>query len=475
MQHVHFIGIGGAGMSGLAEILLARGIKVSGSDLVRSEKTDELKTLGATLYINHREKNIIHDVDLIVFTSAVKNSNNPELLEAESRNIRTIRRADFLGELTKGIQTIAVAGTHGKTTTSSMIAHILIEAGLDPLVSIGAKVKELDGKNSRAGSGHVAVVEADEYDRSFLALRPYIAVLTTLEAEHLDIYKDIADLQETFITFTNQSDHNEEGYAVVNIDEPNLCDILSRLNKKIISFGINSSAAKYRATNIHNDGLTTTSTIHRGSDIIGELELRIPGVHNIKNALAAIATSEALAIPFDLAKKALATFVGAERRCEIIGETNDILIIDDYAHHPTEIRATLHAIRAGYPGRRIVAAFEPHTFTRTRDFAEEFGKVFAECADVLLLLDVYPAREAPIAGITSELILSAAMKAGLQSIIPVDLDELPAEILLLAKSGDIILTMGAGTVTEAAPKILKALKAQLATNGVAKEKNKKFA
>ena len=471
MQHVHFIGIGGAGMSGLAEILLARGVKVSGSDLVKSEKTDELKSLGAKIYIGHREVNITDDIDLVVFTSAVKNSENPELLEAERRNIRTIRRADFLGELTKGIKTIAVAGTHGKTTTSSMIAHILIEAGLDPLVSIGAKVKELYGKNSRAGSGHVAVVEADEYDRSFLALHPYIAVLTTLEAEHLDIYKDLADLQETFVTFANQSDHpKEQGYAVVNIDEPALCDILSRLNKKIISFGINSSAAKYRATKIRSDGLTTLSTIHRGSDMVGELELRIPGMHNIKNALAAIATSEVLAIPFDLAKKALATFVGAERRCEIIGETNGILIIDDYAHHPTEIRATLGAIRNGYPERRIIAAFEPHTFTRTRDFAEEFGKVFAECADVLLLLDVYPAREAPIAGITSELILSAAVKTGMQIAKRVSsLEELPKEIVLLANAGDIVLTMGAGRVTKAAPKILKALKEKFLGDEVIKD------
>ncbi len=474
MQHVHFIGIGGAGMSGLAEILLARGVKVSGSDLSRSEKTEELESLGATIYIGHNAKNIGENVDLVIYTSAIKKSKNSELLQAEKRGIRTVRRAEFLGELTKGIKTIAVAGTHGKTTTSSMIAHILIEAGLDPLVSIGAKVKELGGKNARVGSGNVAVVEADEYDRSFLALHPYIAVMTTLEAEHLDIYKDIADLEETFLTFANQSDHpKEQGYAVVNIDEPALCDILSRLNKKIISFGISSSAAKYRATDIENHGLMTISTIHRGSDIIGELELCIPGQHNIKNALAAIATSEALAIPFTIAKKALATFVGAERRSEIIGETNGILVIDDYAHHPTEVRATLQAIRNGYPKRRIIAAFQPHTFTRTRDFAAEFGKVFAECADILLLLDVYPARETPIPGITSELIVSAARKSGLPSANIVRLEELASECASRAKKGDIILTLGAGSITEAAPKIIDALQAKFATNGIAQQKKAK--
>jgi UDP-N-acetylmuramate--alanine ligase len=455
MQHVHFIGIGGAGMSGLAEILLARGVAVSGSDLVRSEKTDELKKQGAKIFIEHDAKHITDDIDTVVYSSAVRNSGNPELAKAEELGIRTIRRADFLGELTRDIPTVAVAGTHGKTTTSSMIAHILIESGLDPLVSVGAKVQELGGKNSRAGKGNVAVVEADEYDRSFLALHPYIAVITTLEAEHLDVYKDLADLEETFISFANARDNSkEQGYAVVNIDEPSIRNILSKLEKKIITFGVSSEEAKYKAKDISVHGLETRATIVRGGETLGELLLSVPGEHNIKNALAAIAVSDALAIPFDRAKTSLASFRGAERRAEVIGEAGGILIIDDYAHHPTEIRATLSALRKGYPGRRIIASFQPHTFTRTRDFAEEFGKVFGDLSDELLLLDVYPAREKPIAGVTSDLILRSYNRRA--EIVP--LEELPAKAAGIARSGDIILTIGAGTITEAAPKILAKLK-----------------
>lgn len=455
MQRVHFIGIGGAGMSGLAEILLARGTKVSGSDLVRSEKTDELKKQGAQILIGHDAKHISSDIDTVVYSSAVRNSGNPELIEAQKQGIKTIRRADFLGELTKGIPTVAVAGTHGKTTTSSMVAHIMIESGLDPLVSIGAKVKELEGKNARAGKGNIAVVEADEYDRSFLALHPYIAVVTTLEAEHLDIYKDLADLEETFIQFVNNRDGDkEQGYAVVNIDEPAVREILAKLEKKIITFGVTSDEAKYKAKDISVKGFETRATIIRGGETLGELVLGVPGEHNIKNALAAIAVSDILAIPFERAKASLLTFRGAERRAEVIGEAGGVLVIDDYAHHPTEIRATLSAIRKGYPGRRIIASFQPHTFTRTRDFAEEFGKVFGDLSDELLLLDVYPAREKPITGVTSDLILRSYKKK--TGIIP--LEELPQRAADIAKEGDIILTIGAGTITEAAPKILAKLK-----------------
>ncbi len=455
MQRVHFIGIGGAGMSGLAEILLARGINVSGSDLVCSEKTDELKKQGAHIFIGHDMKHISNDIDTVVYSSAVRNSGNPELAEAEKRGIKTIRRADFLGELTRGIPTVGVAGTHGKTTTSSMIAHIMIESGLDPLVSIGAKVKELGGKNARAGKGNIAVVEADEYDRSFLALHPYIAVITTLEAEHLDIYKDLADLEETFIKFVNNQESNkEQGYAVVNIDEPAVREILAKLEKKIITFGVTSDEAKYKAKEISVKGFETRATIIRGGETLGELVLGVPGEHNIKNALAAIAVSDILAIPFERAKASLLTFRGAERRAEVIGEVGGVLVIDDYAHHPTEIRATLSAIRKGYPKRRIIASFQPHTFTRTRDFAEEFGKVFGDLSDELLLLDVYPAREKPIPGVTSDLILRSYNKK--IGIIP--FDELPQRAADIAKEGDIILTIGAGTITEAAPKILTKLK-----------------
>ncbi|MEP7233741.1 MAG: UDP-N-acetylmuramate--L-alanine ligase [Ignavibacteriota bacterium] len=459
MPGTHFIGIAGAGMSGLAEILLERGISVSGSDLTESDKIKVLRKLGAKISIGHDAKNIPPNTDQVIFTSAIRSQKNPEFEEALRRGIRTIRRAEFLAELTEGHKLIAVAGTHGKTTTTSMIAHILLESGLDPFVSVGAKVRELGSKNARSGDGHLAIVEADEYDRSFLTLKPFIAVLTTLEAEHLDIYSDLADLQNAFITFTNQSaPSGEPGFVIVNIDDESLREILGRLNKRIVSFGMNSSEAKYRASGVQADGLGTISTIYRAGEQLGELALKIPGGHNIKNALAAIAVADILAIPFENSQRALSTFIGAERRSEVIGETNGILVIDDYAHHPTEVRATLNALRAGYPGRRIVAAFQPHTFTRTRDFAKEFGVVFAECADILLLLDVYPAREQPISGITSELILQAAREKGMQEIEMVGIvDDLPKAFLHAARKNDILITLGAGSITEAAPKILQLL------------------
>ncbi len=443
-------------MSGLAEIALARGIMVSGSDLTDSDKLDKLRSLGATIYIGHKPGNISDDVDLVVYTSAVNRSDNPELEAARIRMIRTMRRADFLGELTQSMKTIAVAGTHGKTTTTSMIAHILLLAGLDPLVSVGASVAELQGKNAYAGSGQIAVVEADEYDRSFLALAPYIAIMTTLEAEHLDIYHDLADLQDTFVQFASAG--SAAGVDIVNIDEPALRTLLPRLSKKIVTYGIESSEAKYRAQNIVAEGLHTMADIYRSGEKIGVLQLGIPGKHNISNALAAIATAESLAIPFDIAATALASFQGAERRAEIIADSNGILVIDDYAHHPTEVRATLSALRSAYPGRRILAAFQPHTFTRTRDFSDAFGEVFAELADCLYLLEIYPARERPIEGITSDLILQAAKNRGMkQAQATPSLAELPAIICGDAKRGDIVVTLGAGSITEAAPKIAKAL------------------
>lgn len=456
MQHIHFIGIGGAGMSGLAEIALARGIVVSGSDLTDSTKLKELRRLGAKIHIGHKASNIPSNTDLVVFTSAVSKSENPEFTAAADRGIRSVRRAEFLGELTHSLQTIAVAGTHGKTTTTSMIAHVLLHAGIDPMVSVGASVFELGGKNAHAGTGNVAVVEADEYDRSFLALEPFVAVLTTLEPEHLDIYRDLSDLQEAFVQFSNAG--SVHGTVIVNIDELSLRAVLPRLIKKIVTFGIVSEEAKYRAKEIVLEGLRSTSMIYRGGAPAGRLELAVPGEHNIKNALAAIAVAESLAIPFEMIVEALSTFRGAERRAQVIGETNGVLVIDDYAHHPTEIEATLKALRTGYPGRRILAAFQPHTFTRTRDFAAEFGEVFAKWADRLYLLDVYPARERPIAGITSELILRSARAAGLAhaSIVP-SLEMLPSSIGGDASATDIVITLGAGSITEAAPLILRAI------------------
>lgn len=462
MKHVYFIGIGGAGVSGLAEILLARKIKVSGSDIARSAKTEELEKLGATIYEGHQAENIAEDVDLVVYTSAVRGKNNPELAEAEKRGIVAMRRAEFLAEVLKGSKTIAVAGTHGKTTTSSMIAAVLMEAKLDPLVVIGGSVKELNGKNARAGSGKISVVEADEFDRSFLTLKPYIAVMTSLELEHLDIYSDLNDIKQTFLQFANTpSEDGNQGFAIVCIDEPNLREITPRLEKRIVAYGRTSADAKYRASNVEFKAQRTKATIWRGSEVMGELELHVPGEHNLKNALAAIVVGEVLAIPFETTKRALKKFVGAERRFQVRGEAAGVLVIDDYAHHPTEVRAVLETIHKSYPGRRVVACFQPHTFTRTRDFYREFGEVFGSLADQLFLLEIYPAREAPIPGVTSEKILLAAEESGLKSGQLVStVEELPSLVSAAVKAGDIVLTIGAGTITEAGEPILTQLQQQ---------------
>ena len=466
VPNTHFIGIGGAGMSGLAEILLERGEEVSGSDLTESEKTKELRKLGAKVSIGHKSENIPAGTDRVIYTSAIIGHHNPEYEDALSKGIQAIRRADFLGVLTKDHKLIAVAGTHGKTTTTSMIAHIVLEAGLDPFISVGAAVRELGMKNARAGSGNLAIVEADEYDRSFLALAPYIAVLVTLEPEHLDIYQNLANLQEAFAQFANNTTlATETGFVIVNIDEEPLREILSKLNKRIVTFGTRSPEAKYRAVDIQTEGLNTKAMVYRGSNILGEITLRIPGEHNIKDALAAIAAADILAIPFETSRNALASYLGAERRSDLIGEANGIIVMDDYAHHPTEIRATLSAVRAGYPDRRIVVSFEPHTYTRTRDFAKDFGKVFAELADVLFLADIYPAREEPIDGVTSDLIMNYAREAGMVNCSVVgNVENIVQEVSHIATGNDLLITLGAGPITEQAPKILEMIKKSIATH-----------
>jgi UDP-N-acetylmuramate--alanine ligase len=475
-------------MSGLAEILLMRGIVVSGSDAVQNKKTEELASLGATISIGHDAKNI-EGADTVVYSSAI-DTDNVERIEAVQRGIRIVRRADFLGEILRDHIVIAVAGTHGKTTVTSMIAAVLIEAGLDPLVVVGASVKELGGKNSRAGAGKIAVVEADEYDRSFLALGgSYIAVMTSLEAEHLDTYGDIESLKDAFVQFANQEptrahqtpgldilrnghQASSNGFAIVSIDDPMLREITPQLRKRIVTYGIDSLETKYRASDLSHTPQRTRATLIRSGDTAGEIELHVHGKHNMLNALAAIATADVLSIPLDITLRALKRFGGAERRFEIIGEANGILVIDDYAHHPTEIRATLTTARQIYPGRRIIACFQPHTFTRTRDFAEGFGQAFADSADVLVLLDIYPARETPIPGVTSELITDAARSAGIQEIHSVaGTKELPDLLTGILREGDVVLTIGAGTITDAAPAILHELAELHASDLVSEQEN----
>ena len=426
-------------MSGLVEILLNQGFKVSGSDRVLTDITDRLSKLGATIYEGHSADNV-KDVDVLVYSSAVS-EDNPELLAAIERKIPVIKRAEMLAECMRMKYGIGIAGTHGKTTTTSMTGLVLTEGNLDPTIIVGGKLSSLGGTNARLGNGEFIVVEADEFDRTFLKLTPSIAALTTLEKEHLDTYKDIDDLKAAFIEFANKVPFY--GFVILCLDEPALQDIIPFINKKIITYGI-SPQADVRAIDIsHNEFASTFTVIYKG-ETLGTLTLRIPGLYNIKNSLVAITVAMELGVPFTTIKSALESFSGVYRRFEV-KYNSDILVIDDYAHHPTETSATQSGIRSGWK-RRLITVFQPHLFSRTRDFYEEFGRSFL-LSDILICTDVYPAREQPIEGITGELIVKAARKFGHKNAIYVrDKEDVEKILLGLVKKDDIVVTMGAGDI-----------------------------
>lgn len=442
IKKIHFVGIGGIGMSGIAEILLDQGFNVSGSDKSLSEVTDRLKKLGATIFEGHKPEHIAADVDALVYSSAVS-PDNPEVVEAQRRKIPVIRRAEMLAEVMRLKYGIGIAGTHGKTTTTSMISLVLMEGGLDPTVIVGGKLSGLGGTNARLGHGEFIVVEADEFDRSFLSLTPTIAVLTTLETDHLDCYRDLEDIKGAFIQFASRVPFY--GFVVLCLDEPALLDILPQLSKKkIITYGFNPQA-DVQAFEIHHKENTSTFTVARAERELGSVKLQVPGKHNIQNALAAIAVGLELGVPFEKIKAGIEKFTGVYRRWEKKGEVGGIAVYDDYAHHPTECKATLAGAKAGWR-RRVVCVFQPHLYTRTRDFYEEFAKSFL-LSDVLIVTDVYPAREEPIQGITGELIVHAAKQFGHKDAhyVP-DKKQIPSFLKSVAKKGDIIITMGAGDI-----------------------------
>jgi UDP-N-acetylmuramate--alanine ligase len=440
IQRVHFVGIGGIGMSGIAEILINQGFTVSGSDLATTEITQRLASLGAVIYEGHRAENL-GGVDVVVYSSAVT-MDNPEVLEAVRRKIPVIRRAEMLAEVMRMHYGIAVAGTHGKTTTTSIIGQILIKAGMDPTIIVGGKLHAFGGTNARLGKGEFMVVEADEFDRSFLQLNPTIAVLTTLEAEHMDIYRDLDDIKRAFIEFANKVPFY--GFIALCLDEPSLQDISSSLSRKVISFGL-TPHADVQAVALSQQGQVTSFTVlHHGIEL-GRVDLKVPGEHNVKNALAAVTVAAELGIPFSACAEALSEFRGVIRRFEVKAEIGGIMVVDDYAHHPTEVRETLRGIKAGWR-RRIVCVFQPHTYSRTRDFARDFGLAFMN-ADVLIVTDVYPAREQPMEGISGELIVQAARKFGHRDVryVP-DKKQVPEALAQMAEPGDIVITMGAGDI-----------------------------
>lgn len=441
VKKVHFVGIGGVGMSGIAEILIDQGFTVSGSDLSRSEVTEHLTSLGATIHLGHAASNL-DDADVLVYSSAVKPSENPEVLAAHDRKIPVIRRAEMLAELTRMKYCVSVAGTHGKTTTTSMIGLVLMEGGIDPTVIVGGKLSGLGGTNARLGHGEWSVIEADEFDRSFLQLFPTVAVITTLEREHMDIYSDIDDIKGAFVEFANKVPFY--GFVVMCLDEPALLDIMPRMKRRIVSYGL-TPQCDLLATDLHHQEKISVFTVKRYGETLGQIQIQIPGVHNVKNALAACAVGLELGMPFEKIAGALARFGGVYRRFEVKAIVNGIMVVDDYAHHPTEVRVTLEGIRAGWK-RRIVVVFQPHTYSRTRDFFQEFGKAFFN-ADVLVVTDVYPARETPIQGVTGELIANAATQYGHKNVhyVP-DKTQIPDYLAQIIRPGDIVITMGAGDV-----------------------------
>ena len=455
IKKIHFVGIGGIGMSGIAEILLDQGFIVSGSDRALSEVTERLRSLGATIYEGHRADNIASDVDTLVYSSAVV-SENPEVVEAQRRKIPIVRRAEMLAEVMRLKYGIGIAGTHGKTTTTSMVSLVLMEGGLDPTVIVGGKLSGLGGTNARLGKGEFIVVEADEFDRSFLSITPTVAVLTTLETDHLDCYRDLEDIKGAFVQFANKVPFY--GFVVLCLDEPALQDIMPQLRKKkLITYGL-TPQADVQAVDIQHKENTSSFTVIRSLEELGRVTVQLPGNHNVQNALAAIAVGLELGVPFAQVKAGIERFTGVYRRWEKKGEAAGITLYDDYAHHPTECKATLSGVKAGWR-RRVVCAFQPHLFSRTRDFYEEFGKAFL-LADVLVVTDVYPAREEPIQGVTGELITNAAKQYGHKEVHYVqNKKELPAYLKSITKKGDIVITMGAGDIWKFGEEYLALLKA----------------
>ena len=450
IKKIHFIGLGGIGISGMAELLHILGFKISGSDLHRSEITDKLEQAGIRFYEGHHPDNI-NDCDMVVYSSAVR-PDNPEIEAAHSRSIPVIRRAEMLGELLKVAETsIAVAGTHGKTTTSSLIGAMLTNARRDPTMVIGGIVRSL-ATNARRGQGDIIVVEADEFDRSFLSLRPTVAVITNLDLEHLDCYENLDELSQAFVSFANAVPFY--GRVVVCLDEPSIQALLPRLQRPVTTYGLAPQADVRARKAVYHETSVEFELVVPGEEPV-QVQLQVPGEHNVKNALAAVAVGLELEVPLAEAIPGLAQFTGVNRRFEITETIGDVIFVDDYAHHPREVAAVLQAARQGWD-RRLVAVFQPHLYTRTRDFHEDFARSFL-AADVLVVTDIYPAREDPIEGITGELIANDAVCFGHKQVTYApDKKDLPVTVAGLIKAGDMVITMGAGDITEYNQKIRKA-------------------
>ena len=449
VKHLHFVGIGGAGMSGIAEVLLNLGFQVSGSDIGKNVATRRLKQLGATVYLGHAGQNLT-DADVVVVSTAVK-EDNPEVLAARARRIPVVPRAMMLTELMRLRQGIAVAGTHGKTTTTSLTASVLARGGFDPTFVIGGKLNS-SGSNAKLGTGEFIVVEADESDASFLHLQPIIAVITNIDADHMETYgHDFEKLKQAFVDFVEHLPFY--GRAMLCIDDANVREILPRISKPVTTYGL-SEDAQIRAVNVrHQDGQMrfTAQCHHNGNPRDLDITLNLAGMHNVLNSLAAIAIALEIGVADDAIVAALAEFEGVGRRFQRYGEIalpdgGSFTLIDDYGHHPAEMRATLEAVRGAFAGRRLVLAFQPHRYTRTRDLFEDFVKVLCG-VDALVLAEVYAAGEPPIVGADGRALMHALRVAGQSEAVFVeDMEQMPQAIMQMARSGDVVITMGAGSI-----------------------------
>jgi UDP-N-acetylmuramate--alanine ligase len=449
-QKVHFVGIGGIGMSGIAELLLNLRYGVSGSDLKDSAGMERLKRLGGDLFIGHRPENV-GDADVVVFSSAVR-SDNPEVMNARARNIPVIPRAEMLAELMRMKYGIAVAGSHGKTTTTSLIAEMLAHGKMDPTMVIGGRLKSL-GTNAKLGQGDFLVAEADESDGSFLLLSPTVAVVTNIDPEHLDHYRDMEKLTEAFLQFMNKVPFY--GLTVLCLDHPVVQGLLPRVRKRFCTYGL-SRQADLRAEEVHREGWKTRFRVCRREEELGEVRLNIPGIHNVSNALAAVAVGMELGLDFQMVREGLEQFQGIERRFQIKGTRAGVTVVDDYAHHPAEVRATLDAARGGTQ-KRVLAVFQPHRYTRTQLCFQEFLGAFHD-ADVLIVTDIYAAGEKELMGVHSRRIVEGVRKQGHKEVFYLPtFPEIVDFLNRACRPGDLVLTLGAGNIHQIGDLLLETL------------------
>ncbi len=450
-KHIHFVGIGGIGMSGIAELLLNLGYRISGSDMQNTDITRRLTKLGGTVHIGH-DGAWVNNADVVVVSSAIQ-PDNPEILAAVDAHIPVIPRAEMLAELMRLNKFgIAIAGSHGKTTTTSIVGWLLAEAGLDPTIVIGGKVDCLGGSNAKLGEGDFLVAEADESDGSFLKLAPVLEVVTNIDLEHLDFYKNIDEIKDVFLQFIDKVPFY--GAAILCLDDPHVAAILPEIKKRIITYGLTSQADVY-ARGITPHGLSTSFEVCRDDKVLGSITLSLAGLHNVYNSLAAVTVGLELDIPFATIGVALTSFSGVQRRLQIKGERRDIIVVDDYGHHPTEIRATISALRDAWPDQRLVILFQPHRYSRTKGLLEEFNTAF-HGADMLLLTKIYGAGEKPIAGISTEVLINGIKKHGQRHVYyEPTIQGLVDRTMEILAPGDVVLTLGAGNIWQAGEQLLE--------------------